>query len=87
MKVAKTNALVVPRPGERNQLLESMVEEIHEKLDALAWGAEVPKEVARELKALNEVLTWRCMTVFEQRLGRMDAALERIEQRIEQRLL
>jgi hypothetical protein len=79
MKVARSNALAVHRPEER---IESMVEEIHERLDGLGWGADIPKEVARELKALNEVLTWRCMTVFEQRLGRMEAALERIERRL-----
>ena len=79
MKVARRNALAAHRPEER---IESMVEEIHEKLDGLGWGADIPKEVARELKALNEVLTWRCMTVFEQRLGRMEATLGRIEQRL-----
>jgi len=82
MKVAKLNALAAPRSKERNQLLESMVKEIHEKLDAFAWGTEVPKEVARELKALNEILSWRCMTVFEQRLGCMEATLGHIEQRL-----
>ena len=84
MKVAKANAPAASPPKERNPihfLLESL-EEIHEKLDAFTWGAEVPAQVARELAKINDTLDWRCLYVLEQRLTRMESTMERIERKL-----
>ena len=57
MKVAKLNALAAPRPEEQNQLLESMVEEIHEKLDATQDAHEAPPQTVAPQPPANEAVT------------------------------
>jgi hypothetical protein len=83
MKAAEFHAPAAPpRPEERTELLESMLEELHEKLDALSWGTEVPAQVARELAKINDTLNWRCLDVLERRLARIETVLERLERKL-----